>query len=231
MEKSYYLILNFITKKDKYTLIAIDDDQEKLFKEEANNKDDLMRILFEKARQYTFKHYVVMNEMGHIYRETEPQDLGQEHFGAVVYDDMRKLSHRNKDLEEALFDLKLYYDDKPNDVIYGRIHEILLDFFPEFGNFKLEKVKPEPWSDRDYLDVNIEIYLFLISRLHGVEYATITNRDGIILKDQFLNVLIEDKVKKYGADILRNLGLNVLDVTEKGFLIDGSTEELKGFKN
>lgn len=77
-------------------------------------------------------------------------------------------------------------------------------------------------TERDILDITIEGYSILWCLLNNRDYGTITQtQEGrdFILSSKVLSTLYDYKMLKYGQECLEEIGLEIVDITKKGFLV------------
>ena len=100
-------------------------------------------------------------------------------------------------------------------IIFNTLNDFLNCYFPKFYNFK-EKFKPV--TDRDFLDLSIEMYSFIYCQLYDLEYKEAENQLELI-EDPFLSSLLNYKMVKYGAEIFSNLGMEIVGKNKEGYIV------------
>lgn len=105
-------------------------------------------------------------------------------------------------------------------IIFNTLNDFLNCYFPKFYNFK-EKFKPV--TDRDFLDLSIEMYSFIYCQLYDLEYKEAENQLEL-MEDPFLSSLLNYKMVKYGAEIFSNLGMEIVGKNKEGYIVRGLEE-------
>lgn len=123
-----------------------------------------------------------------------------------------------RDKEPLKAELKKVTDEVMNKdikVIFNTIINFLDCYFPKFYNFKAQFI---PNSDRDYLDLSIEMYSFIYCKLYDLDYKEAEKQLGLI-EDPFLSSLLNYKMVKYGAEIFSNLGMEIVGKNKEGYIV------------
>ena len=73
----------------------------------------------------------------------------------------------------------------------------------------------QPQTDRDFLDLSIEMYKLLYAKAYNMNYADEKIND-VVLKDPFMDLMLKYKFNYYGHEIFGTYGFNILDRSENG---------------
>lgn len=130
---------------------------------------------------------------------------------------------REKEIQETL---KLYYDlltPKPIreqlDLLEQAIENIIKHKFT-----LREEIKPT--TDREIVDLIQETYSFIYCLTKGIEYETFDVREHL-KKDEYFQWIANYKIEHFADEILREYGLELLERSEKGFLVRDTTPKQK----
>ena len=210
-----FIVINF-SSKDNNFMIADFTDQNKpkkiygaLFKSAEDLKENLL-----KAQELKAVGYVVM------FREISSCDIFNEpfnyekHFDKLykVVKEVEESYIKNNPLKKVLKNLADEFKEIDTRKVFARLSEIIKEFFPELENLPESM---QPVTDRDYLDLSIELYKLLYSRAYMINYNS-EEVDQATLKEPFMDKLLEYKFDYYGHEIFGNYGFNIMDRLENG---------------
>ena len=76
-------------------------------------------------------------------------------------------------------------------------------------------------TDRDIIEIVFEKALLLYCILSGNKYEELTanSYEEIFKKIPLINHIAKYKLEKFGSEIFREMGLEIIDITEKGIII------------
>ena len=210
-----FIVINF-SSKDNNFMIADFTDQNKpkkiygaLFKSAEDLKENLL-----KAQELKAMGYVVM------FREISSCDIFNEpfnyekHFDKLykVVKEVEESYIKNNPLKKVLKNLADEFKEIDTRKVFARLSEIIKEFFPELENLPESM---QPVTDRDYLDLSIELYKLLYSKAYMINYNS-EEVDQATLKEPFMDKLLEYKFDYYGHEIFGNYGFNIMDRLENG---------------
>ena len=219
MDKIRNIIINFTAKDRKNFIIAdlpadLSGTPEKIFSDEFTDVKKLEELL-NIAEGYKPTNFIIMygciSECGSF---EEPFTI-EKHFDilaeAVERVDKRKDSNP---LKEILKNLGNEFKEIDTRKVFARLSEIIKEFFPEFKNLPESM---QPVTDRDYLDLSIELYKLLYSRAYFMDYQS-DDIDTATMEEPLINKLLEYKFNHYGHEIFGNYGFNIMDRLENGMV-------------
>lgn len=100
-----------------------------------------------------------------------------------------------------------------------------------FPNIPLPFENDSNMSDRDYLDINIEayqaLYFLFAGRTKDYENLTDFERFKIFKDDKLMHLLLTYKIEKYGNEIFKSLGMEIVDKVDNGYIIRDLDHENK----
>ena len=217
MDKIRNIIINFTAKDRKNFIIAdlpadLSGTPEKIFSDEFTDVKKLEELL-NIAEGYKPTNFIIMygciSECGSF---EEPFTI-EKHFDilaeAVERVDKRKDSNP---LKEILKNLGNEFKEIDTRKVFARLSEIIKEFFPEFKNLPESM---QPVTDRDYLDLAIELYKLLYSKAYMIDYDS-KELDTATLKEPLMDKLLEYKFDYYGHEIFGNYGFNIVDRLKNG---------------
>ena len=212
-----FIVINF-SSKDNNFMIADFTDQNKpkkiygaLFKSAEDLKENLL-----KAQELKAVGYVVM------FREISSCDIFNEpfnyekHFDKLykVVKEVEESYIKNNPLKKVLKNLADEFKEIDTRKVFARLSEIIKEFFPELENLPESM---QPVTDRDYLDLSIELYKLLYSRAYFMDYQS-DDIDTATMEEPLINKLLEYKFNHYGHEIFGNYGFNIIDRLENGMI-------------
>ena len=219
MDKIRNIIINFTAKDRKNFIIAdlpadLSGTPEKIFSDEFTDVKKLEELL-NIAEGYKPTNFIIMygciSECGSF---EEPFTI-EKHFDilaeAVERVDKRKDSNPLKEILKNLADEFKEIDTRK---VFARLSEIIKEFFPELENLPESM---QPVTDRDYLDLSIELYKLLYSRAYFMDYQS-DDIDTATMEEPLINKLLEYKFNHYGHEIFGNYGFNIIDRLENGMI-------------
>ena len=217
MEKSkeIYIIINF-TGQEQQKFIIADLKNKKSPKNiyKADFKDlETLETLLKVAEQQKAEEYIIMfggiSESG-LFKEPFKME---KHFNILAVA-MEKLKEKalNNPLKQELKDLENEFKAVDTRKIFFKLSEILKKYLVAVAGLP-EKMQPQ--TDRDFLDLSIEIYKLLYAKAHNMNYAD-DKIDDIVMKEPFMDLLLEYKFNYYGHEIFGAYGFNIMDRLENG---------------
>lgn len=217
MEKSkeIYIIINF-TGQEQQKFIIADLKNKKSPKNiyKADFKDlETLETLLKVAEQQKAEGYIIMfggiSESG-LFKEPFKME---KHFNILAVA-MEKLKEKalNNPLKQELKDLENEFKAVDTRKIFFKLSEILKKYLVAVAGLP-EKMQPQ--TDRDFLDLSIEIYKLLYAKAHNMNYAD-DKIDDIVMKEPFMDLLLEYKFNYYGHEIFGAYGFNIMDRLENG---------------
>lgn len=230
--KNIFIIINFTAQDNNNFLIADLKDKENpknIFSSKFETSEKLEELL-KIAEEHKAEGFIIMfgdiSESG-IFNKPFTMD---KHFNTLVEvvekvkEQVKERNPLNKELENLINEFKTVDTKK----IFIRLSEILKKYFPQFAELP-EKMQPQ--TDRDFLDLSIEIYKLLYSKVHFIDYES-DKIDNAVMKEPFMNLLLEYKFNYYGHEIFGAYGFNIVDRLENGNIkIAPITDEEKENKN
>ncbi len=119
---------------------------------------------------------------------------------------------------------KLIQDTNYN---FDRLYEYFMNVFNALfsGNIKpfMEIEEFKKLEERDKLEINIEFFLMLYCLENNKSYKEITTNPEehykLTKEVKSLDLLIKYKMLHFGKDILNEVGLELVDVTDKGYIV------------
>lgn len=185
----------------------------------ANNIEELKEVLKDISNsEYKVDKYMVGYE-GEISQGSLGESFNYEKHGHLMIRLIETIKEKvDREMEDILDKFRKKYKNF-NDVedikrMYSDLIEIAETFFPMLKDVHQAIT---PITDRDFLDINIEIYNMLYTKSKGLKYGK--EKVEEILNDEFMNKLLKYKMKKYGDEILRDIGMEVIGETQDGYII------------
>ena len=217
MDKIRNIIINFTATDRKNFVIAdlpadLNGTPEKIFSDEFTDVEKLEKLL-NIAEEHKPTNFIIMygciSECGSF---DEPF-ITDKHFD-ILAEAVERVSKRKGDnlLKETLKNLGNEFKEIDTRKVFARLSEIIKEFFPELENLPESM---QPVTDRDYLDLSIELYKLLYSRAYMINYNS-EEVDQATLKEPFMDKLLEYKFDYYGHEIFGNYGFNIMDRLENG---------------
>ena len=217
MEKGLkkYIILDFTGQEQQKFIIASSKDKRTLkiiyiaFFEDLETLENLLKV----AEQQKAEEYIIMfggiSESG-LFKEPFKME---KHFNILAVA-MEKLKEKalNNPLKQELKDLENEFKAVDTRKIFFKLSEILKKYLVAVAGLP-EKMQPQ--TDRDFLDLSIEIYKLLYAKAHNMNYAD-DKIDDIVMKEPFMDLLLEYKFNYYGHEIFGAYGFNIMDRLENG---------------
>ena len=119
------------------------------------------------------------------------------------FDNVLKMSSDKRNMKKLNEEINYYFE--------GLDMKEILDFDSEV-NFE---------DEREVIDVVKEKVVFIHCLFTGQDYKELTDNDYIDMmkKNPLLEHLAGYKMEKYGAEVLSELGLELVDLTKEGFLV------------
>ena len=136
----------------------------------------------------------------------------EKHFNILAVA-MEKLKEKalNNPLKQELKKLENEFKAVDTRKIFSKLSEILKKYFVEVGDLP-EKMQPQ--TDRDFLDLSIEMYKLLYAKAYNMNYAD-DKIDDVVVKEPFMDLLLEYKFNYYGHEIFGTYGFNIVDRLRK----------------
>lgn len=210
-----YIILDFTGQEQQKFIIASSKDKRTLkiiyiaFFEDLETLENLLKV----AEQQKAEEYIIMfggiSESG-LFKEPFKME---KHFNILAVA-MEKLKEKalNNPLKQELKDLENEFKAVDTRKIFFKLSEILKKYLVAVAGLP-EKMQPQ--TDRDFLDLSIEIYKLLYAKAHNMNYAD-DKIDDIVMKEPFMDLLLEYKFNYYGHEIFGAYGFNIMDRLENG---------------
>lgn len=219
MEKIRNIIINFTATDRKNFVIAdlpvdLNGTPEKIFSDEFTDVEKLEELL-NIAEGHKPTNFIIMygyiSECGSF---NEPFTVDK-HFNILV-EAVERVSKRkdSNPLKEILKNLGNEFKEIDTRKVFARLSEIIKEFFPELENLPESM---QPVTDRDYLDLSIELYKLLYSKAYMMNYDS-EEVDKATMKEPFMDKLLEYKFDYYGHEIFGNYGFNIVDRLENGMI-------------
>lgn len=227
MEKSkkIYIVINFTGLEKQMFIIADLKNKENLKAIYTADFKDLetLEALLKVAEQQKAEGYIIMfggiSESG-LFKEPFKME---KHFNILAVA-MEKLKEKalNNPLKQELKNLENEFKAVDTRKIFSKLSEILKKYFVEVAGLP-EKMQPQ--TDRDFLDLSIEMYKLLYAKAYNMNYAD-DKIDDVVMKEPFMDLLLEYKFNYYGHEIFGTYGFNIVDRLENGNIkISEMTEE------
>ncbi len=210
-----YIILDITGQEQQKFIIASSKDKRTLkiiyiaFFEDLETLENLLKV----AEQQKAEEYIIMfggiSESG-LFKEPFKME---KHFNILAVA-MEKLKEKalNNPLKQELKDLENEFKAVDTRKIFFKLSEILKKYLVAVAGLP-EKMQPQ--TDRDFLDLSIEIYKLLYAKAHNMNYAD-DKIDDIVMKEPFMDLLLEYKFNNYGHEIFGAYGFNIMDRLENG---------------
>ena len=194
MEKGLkkYIILDFTGQEQQKFIIASSKDKRTLkiiyiaFFEDLEALETLLKV----AEQQKAEEYIIMfggmSEKGSF---KEPFTT-EKHFNILIKA-LEKLEEKAilNPLKQDLKNLENEFDTMDTRKIFSKLLEILKKYFITFKELP-EKMQPQ--TDKDFLDLSIEIYKLLYAKAYKTNYTSNKINDDVI-KEPFMVLLLEYK--------------------------------------
>lgn len=216
-EPTIFIVINLTSSYNNFMVADFTDlkKPKKLFGTFLKSAEDLKENLL-KAQELKAEGYVVM------FREISSCDIFNEpfnyekHFDKLfkVVKEVEESYIKNNPLKKALRNLGNEFKEIDTRKVFARLSEILKEFFPELESLPENM---QPVTDRDYLDLSIELYKLLYSKAYFIDYQS-DEIDTTIMKEPFMDKLLEYKFDYYGHEIFGNYGFNIVDRLENGMV-------------
>lgn len=141
--------------------------------------------------------------------------ITDKHFD-ILAEAVERVSKRkdSNPLKEILKNLGNEFKEIDTRKVFTRLSEIIKEFFPELENLPESM---QPVTDRDYLDLSIELYKLLYSKAYMMNYDS-EEVDKATMKEPLMDKLLEYKLDYYGHEIFGNYGFNIVDRLENGMI-------------
>lgn len=210
-----YIILDFTGQEQQKFIIASSKDKRTLkiiyiaFFEDLETLENLLKV----AEQQKAEEYIIMfggiSESG-LFKEPFKME---KHFNILAVA-MEKLKEKalNNPLKQELKDLENEFKAVDTRKIFSKLSEILKKYFVAVADLP-EKMQPQ--TDRDFLDLSIEMYKLLYAKAYNMNYADEKIND-VVLKEPFMDLMLKYKFNYYGHEIFGTYGFNILDRSENG---------------
>ena len=119
------------------------------------------------------------------------------------FDNVLKMSSDKRNMKKLNEEINYYFESLEMKEISGFDSEV---------NFE---------DEREVIDVLKEKVVFIHCLFIGQDYKELTDNDYIDMmkKNPLLEYLASYKMEKYGAEVLSELGLELVDLTKEGFLV------------
>lgn len=119
------------------------------------------------------------------------------------FDNVLKMSSDKRNMKKLNEEINYYFEGLDMKEILGFDSEV---------NFE---------DEREVIDVVKEKVVLMHCLFTGQDYKELTDNDYIDMmkKNPLLEHLASYKMKKYGAEVLSELGLELVDLTKEGFLV------------
>lgn len=194
MEKGLkkYIILDFTGQEQQKFIIASSKDKRTLKIIYIALFEDLeaLETLLKVAEQQKAEEYIIMfggmSEKGSF---KEPFTT-EKHFNILIKA-LEKLEEKAilNPLKQDLKNLENEFDTMDTRKIFSKLLEILKKYFITFKELP-EKMQPQ--TDKDFLDLSIEIYKLLYAKAYKTNYTSNKINDDVI-KEPFMVLLLEYK--------------------------------------
>ena len=141
--------------------------------------------------------------------------------GPLVLNKFEKLVEKQKSKQElltnSLEDLNKKFDSIDTKLVYQELINILKIYYPVMVKEPIpEALQAE--TDRDFLDLSIEMFSLLYAKVHNLEYG-----ENIYPKEvenhPFMIKLLKYKMKHYGKEIFKSLGMEIVGTSKDGHII------------
>lgn len=219
MGKIRNIIINFTATDRKNFVIAdlpadLNGTPEKIFSDEFTDVEKLEKLL-NIAEKHKPTNFIIMygciSECGSF---DEPF-ITDKHFD-ILAEAVERVSKRkdSNPLKEILKNLGNEFKEIDTRKVFTRLSEIIKEFFPELENLPESM---QPVTDRDYLDLSIELYKLLYSKAYMMNYDS-EEVDKATMKEPLMDKLLEYKLDYYGHEIFGNYGFNIVDRLENGMI-------------
>lgn len=217
MEKGLkkYIVLDF-TKQEQHKFIIASSKDKRTLKiiyialfENLETLETLLKV----AEQQKAEEYIIMfdgmSEKGSF---KEPFTM-KKHFNILIKA-LEKMEEKAilKPLKQELKNLENDFKTVNTRKIFSKLSEILKKYFVAVADLP-EKMQPQ--TDRDFLDLSIEMYKLLYAKAYNMNYADEKIND-VVLKEPFMDLMLKYKFNYYGHEIFGTYGFNILDRSENG---------------
>lgn len=232
-----FIIFNF-TPKDEHNFIIADlktpDQKEqpnKLYSTKFTGADSLTELLL-KAQELKAEGYIIMlNNIHKAERLGEPFTI-EKHFDILqkALNDVKEQSE-NKPLMRELETIAIQTDPMKIDTrkIFLSLKGLMKKFLPLFSELP-EQFNPE--TDRDYLDLSIEMTKLLYCTVYNYDYKNSEEVAELLYDKPLMDLLLRYKGDYYGQQIFGEYGFNIIERMENGDIkIAAKEPEEKGILN
>lgn len=217
MEKSkeIYIIINFTgLEKQMFMIADLENKKNPKMIYTADFKDlETLENLLKVAENKKAEGYIIMfGDVSESGLFKEPFKL-EKHFNilAVAMENIKEKALSNP-LKQELKKLENEFKVINTRKIFFKLSEILKKYFVAVADLP-EKMRPQ--TDRDFLDLSIEMYKLLYAKAYNMNYADEKIND-VVLKEPFMDLMLKYKFNYYGHEIFGTCGFNILDRSENG---------------
>ena len=217
MEKGLkkYIVLDFTKQEQHKFIIASSKDKRTLkiiyfaFFKDLETLETLLKVAeLQKAEEYI----IMLGDISEKGSFKEPFTI-KKHFNILIKA-LEKMEEKAilKPLKQELKNLENEFKTVDTRKIFSKLSEILKKYFVEVAGLP-EKMQPQ--TDRDFLDLSIEMYKLLYAKAYNMNYADEKIND-VVLKEPFMDLMLKYKFNYYGHEIFGTYGFNILDRSENG---------------
>lgn len=219
-KKSRFIIVDFMAKDGKNFMVADLPDRKgkvkpkALFKNSFTSSEELQELL-KKAEQYEPKGFIVsMGDLTDMKRIEEPFTMDK-HFDLFTecLNNVNELVIKRR-IENELDKLDIEIKAVDPEEIFIKLSKIVNTFFPEMRGIAESM---QPVTDREFIDLSLEVYKMLYSYAHGIDYKSEKEKTfNKIWNKPFITLLTEYKFDHFGEEIFKEKGLEIIERLENG---------------
>ncbi len=189
-----------------------------LFSQDCKNLDDLAVGLKDISRKFVIETFALMYGEYHTLEDFE-DGFDFDKNGAFIIGEFEKLKEKydNKKnfLSNSLESLNERFDAIVPQEVYKELTKLFKVYLPMMGQIS-EVITLE--TDRDYLDVSIEMFSILYAKVYDLEYG-VDIYPKEVENHPFMTKLLKYKMKHYGKEIFGSLGMEIVGKSKDGFIV------------